>query len=138
VDAGAKFVTWVPLAAIGLLIFEFRQQAWDTMRWAGLVLAGTGFILLTVARIHLGNSFSIAPEARQLVTRGVYSRIRHPVYVFSFLGIAGLILYLHVPVFLILLVPIAAMQIWRARTEERVLRNAFGIAYEEYRRRTWF
>lgn len=134
----AKLVTWVPLVAIAAIMVEVRHQPWDAMRWAGLLLAIGGFTLLTVARINLGDSFSIAPEARQLVTTGVYSRVRHPVYVFSFVGIAGLILYLHVPVFLLVLVPIAAMQVFRARAEEKVLTATFGSAYTVYRQKTWF
>jgi protein-S-isoprenylcysteine O-methyltransferase Ste14 len=30
------------------------------------------------------------------------------------------------------------MQIWRARREAQVLEAAFGDAYREYRRKTWF
>ena len=134
----ARVVTWVPLAAIAAIMFTTRHQPWDAMRWAGFVLALAGFILLTVARMNLGDSFSVTPEARQLVTRGVYSRLRHPVYIFGFLGIAGLILYLHLPIFLIVLLPLGVMQVFRARAEERVLRQAFGPVYEEYRHKTWF
>jgi protein-S-isoprenylcysteine O-methyltransferase Ste14 len=132
------FVTWVPLAAIVAIMIGTRQQPWDAMRWAGLLLALTGFVLLTVARITLGNSFSVTAQARQLVTTGIYSKIRNPVYVFSAMGLSGLVLYLHVPKFLLLLVPLAILQVVRARAEEKVLRAAFGEAYEEYRSRTWF
>lgn len=134
----AKAVTFLPPVAVALIMFELRNQPWDAMRWVGLVLTVFGFAFLTIARIELGNSFSVAAEARQLITRGIYSRIRHPVYVFSFIGIAGFILYVHLPIFLLALVPVAALQVWRARVEERVLRAAFGSAYEEYRQRTWF
>ena len=133
----AKLVTFVPPVAIAVIMFDLRDQPWDAMRCAGLVLTVVGLSLLTIARIELGNSFSVAAEARQLVTGGIYSRIRNPIYVFGSLAIAGLILYLHKPIFLLVLVPIGALQVWRARAEERVLRAAFGSAYEEYRRHTW-
>ena len=137
-NAGAKFVTYVPLVAIALVMIEMRHQPWDAMRWAGVILASVGFVLLTVARLELGNSFSVTPQARRLVTQGVYSKIRHPVYIFSALGLSGLILYLHLPVFLIVLVPLIAMQVWRARAEERVLHAKFGEEWERYRQQTWF
>lgn len=137
-NLSAKFVTFVPPIALAAIMFDLRHEPWDAMRWAGLVLFVVGLTFLTIARINLGNSFSVAAEARQLVTRGIYSRIRHPVYVFSFLVVAGLILYLHLPIFLLALIPLAALQVWRARIEERVLRAAFGAAYEEYRQHTWF
>ena len=137
-NPAAKLVTFVPPIALAAIMFDLRDQPWDAMRWAGLVLVVFGLTFLTIARINLGNSFSVAAEARQLVTGGIYSRIRHPVYVFSFLVVGGLILYLHMPIFLLALIPLAAMQVWRARVEERVLQAAFGTAYDEYRQRTWF
>ena len=137
-NPAAKLVTFVPPIALAAIMFDLRDQPWDAMRWAGLVLVVFGLTFLTIARINLGNSFSVAAEARQLVTGGIYSRIRHPVYVFSFLVVGGLILYLHMPIFLLALIPLAAMQVRRARVEERVLQAAFGTAYDEYRQRTWF
>jgi protein-S-isoprenylcysteine O-methyltransferase Ste14 len=42
------------------------------------------------------------------------------------------------PVFWIALVIVVISQMIRARREERVLEAAFGDAYREYRRTTWF
>ena len=135
--ASAKFVTYVPLLAIAAILIALRNQAWDAMRWTGLVLAGIGFSLLTAARIELGNSFSVTPQARKLVTGGIYSRIRHPIYVFSSIGLAGLSLYVHLPILLALLVPLVVMQLLRARAEDKLLHEHFGKAWEEYRKGTW-
>jgi protein-S-isoprenylcysteine O-methyltransferase Ste14 len=108
------------------------------MRIAGLVLVAFGLLMLTIARIQLGNAFSVTPQARMLVTHGIYSRVRHPVYVFSAIAIAGLVLYLRQPIFLLLLLVLIPVQIARAREEERVLDRHFGGAYAEYKRTTWF
>jgi len=97
-----------------------------------------GFTLLTLARISLGNAFSLRPEATRLVITGLYSRIRNPIYVFGTLAIAGIILYIGKPVFLTLLLPVVALQMWRARAEGRVLESRFGEEYRRYRARTWF
>jgi protein-S-isoprenylcysteine O-methyltransferase Ste14 len=94
--------------------------------------------LWITARIQLGRSFSIAPKATALVTRGIYSRIRNPIYVFSATWIAGLALALGKPIGLLLLIPLIPMQVARARREGRVLEAEFGEAYREYRRKTWF
>jgi protein-S-isoprenylcysteine O-methyltransferase Ste14 len=52
-------------------------------------------ILLTISRIQLGDSFSVSPQAKQLVTRGgLYSRIRNPIYVFGTIVFAGPFLFL--------------------------------------------
>ena len=111
---------------------------WNWQRYAGtvLVLVGVGFI--AVARYQLGKSFSVKAEAHQLVTIGLYSKIRNPIYVFGMVLIAGVILVLQRPVLWLALVAALVVQSIRARREARVLEAAFGDAYREYRRKTWF
>jgi protein-S-isoprenylcysteine O-methyltransferase Ste14 len=101
-----------------------------------LVIVGVAFI--GVARYQLGKSFSIRPKARELVTHGLYSKIRNPIYVFGAMIILGLILVLQRPVLWVGLAAIVAIQTIRARREARVLEQAFGDSYREYRRKTWF
>ena len=112
--------------------------AWMPVRIAGLVLTVAGLSLITLARWQLGNAFSIEPRATTLVTRGLYARIRNPVYVFGLALIAGIILYLEQPQFLAVLIPLAVMQMIRARREAKVLEARFGEEYRSYRARTWF
>jgi protein-S-isoprenylcysteine O-methyltransferase Ste14 len=103
-----------------------------------LLLTAVSFALWMTARIQLGRSFSIAPKATALVTRGLYSKIRNPIYVFSAAWIAGLALALGHPIALLLVIPVIPMQIARARREARVLEESFGDEYREYRPKTWF
>ena len=105
---------------------------------AGLALSMAAFLLWAAARIQLGSSFSVRPKAKALVTRGIYSRIRNPIYVFGMMWIAGLVLTVGKPSWLLILVLLIPMQIIRARREGRVLEEKFGEAYREYRRKTWF
>ncbi len=77
-------------------------------------------------------------EVRELVTHGLYSRLRNPIYVFVDLMLFGLIL-----VFgrLWLLAPLAVLvlgQILQSRSEATVLQAKFGQAYLSYRAQTWF
>ncbi|HDL85685.1 MAG TPA: DUF1295 domain-containing protein, partial [Candidatus Acetothermia bacterium] len=60
----------------------------------GLCLSAADVPLWFVARWQLGASFSVRPDARQLVTRGLYSKLRHPVYVFGSLAWLGALLVL--------------------------------------------
>lgn len=94
--------------------------------------------LLATARYQLGHSFSVTPRARTLVTHGIYSRIRNPIYVFSALMIAGVVFVLHRPWLWLIFVFLVPMQIARARKEAQVLEKAFGERYLEYRSQTWF
>ena len=134
----ALMVTIVPLVAIAYLVWEFAHPPWTSMRVPGLVLMVPALILLTTARLQLGNSFSLAPHATQLVTRGIYSRIRNPIYLFGTFVFSGLFLFLERPLLLLLLVPVLILQISRARAEARVLEAHFGDQYRQYKAATWF
>jgi protein-S-isoprenylcysteine O-methyltransferase Ste14 len=134
----ARFVTFAPLFALCAILVVFGRVPWTPMRMLGLLLLIPGFALLTIARLNLGNAFSVAPRATTLVTTGIYSRIRNPIYVFSALGLAGLFLYLNQPLWLLILLPLVIVQAWRAHAESRVLEAKFGDEYRRYRAQTWF
>ena len=114
------------------------SEPWNIERYVGSVLVIVGVAFIGVARYQLGKSFSIRPKARELVTHGLYSKIRNPIYVFGAMIILGLILVLQRPVLWVGLAAIVAIQTVRARREARVLEQAFGDSYREYRRKTWF
>lgn len=136
----AKFFIILPMVFIAWLIFDSAQSysALTPLRIIGLITAIVNFTILTIARLQLGNSFSLTPQARQLVTRGLYSRIRNPIYVFSAIGIAGLFLYLDRPYLLLILLIVIPLQLYRARAEARVLELRFGDEYRRYKAATWF
>jgi protein-S-isoprenylcysteine O-methyltransferase Ste14 len=133
----ARFVIVALLVGLCGILVVFHA-AWTPTRILGLALMIPGFALLTIARIHLGNAFSVAPRASTLVTAGVYSRIRNPIYIFSTIGLTGVFLYLNQPLWLLILVPLVFVQTWRAHAEARVLEARFGDQYRRYRTQTWF
>lgn len=104
----------------------------------GSLLAIPSFVFWLTAKLQLGSSFTARPEARALVTHGLYSRIRHPIYFFSSLALIGTAICLRSWWFDLLVVISVPLQLWRVRLEEKVLREKFGEAYLEYRQGTWF
>ncbi len=121
-----------------LLIIIFYAGPWNVWRTLGLIIAVPSLVLLFVARFQLGTSFAVKPKATVLVTHGLYSKIRNPMYLFSFLLIVGLLVALQKPYLYPLLAVIVVVQLIRVRQESRVLEEKFGDEYREYRKKTWF
>ena len=125
------------ICALLWLVFSI-PGAWDLQRCLGAALVVVGAGGIATARYQLGKSFSLTAQAQQLVTHGIYSKIRNPIYVSGGVMLAGIVLVLHRPVLWLVLLALIVMQTLRARREAKVLEAAFGDAYREYRRKTWF
>jgi protein-S-isoprenylcysteine O-methyltransferase Ste14 len=132
----------IAIPLIVLLLYFFlpgvKEQPWTALRIGGAILALLGYVLVTVARIQLGNSFAVRPEAKELITHGFYARIRNPMYVFLDIMLLGIFLVLKAYWFLIALTILAAMQVVQSRREAKVLEGKFGQRYLDYRNQTWF
>jgi protein-S-isoprenylcysteine O-methyltransferase Ste14 len=126
--------------AVFVVIFAFIawEQPWTAPHIAGVAIFIPSFVLFVLARIQLGRAFSVQARATTLVTTGIYSRIRNPIYVFSGLMIAGVIIWANDLRFLLIFAVLIPMQILRARKEAKVLEEKFGEAYREYKQKTWF
>ena len=133
-------LTVFQLVVLGYLIWVLatHKSPWNAQRYIGTVLAVVGVTFIIVARVQLGKSFSIKPEAHELVTTGLYSKIRNPIYVFGTIVLTGVAMLVQKLSLWVILVVLVIVQVIRARREARVLEAAFGDAYREYRRKTWF
>jgi len=140
-DRGTILRVWLPMVA-GLLvlgwIFHSVPEPYGSTRLIGLLVALIGLAGVILSRYTLGRSFSVAPKATALVTSGIYSRIRNPIYISGMIFLIGVILIVERPKVLAVLLVLIPMQIIRARREAAVLEAKFGDAYREYRKRTWF
>jgi protein-S-isoprenylcysteine O-methyltransferase Ste14 len=128
----------VALVAVVFLAVHFSGLPWTLTRIAGVVIGLPSLALLILARIELGGSFAVTPKAQTLVTHGLYSRIRNPIYIFGALTIAGCFFYINLPFAVLIFVALVPLQIYRARQEGKVLEAKFGEEYRQYKSRTWF
>jgi protein-S-isoprenylcysteine O-methyltransferase Ste14 len=128
------------VAMIGLSVYVMHTPhlPWTAWRIAGIAIAAPAFILFVAARIELGRAFSVQAKATTLVTTGIYSRIRNPIYVFGAILVLGFIIWMGRPWWLLIFVVIIPLQVVRSRKEERVLKDKFGAAYLDYKQKTWF
>jgi len=103
---------------------------------AGASLVGIALIVVAWARLELGHSFTPFPRPRErgeLVTRGPFRVVRHPIYLGATLLFVGLSLLYSWPS-LILSGALGLLWAAKARVEERYLVARFP-EYEQYRRR---
>lgn len=132
------FVFQFCIVVVVILAVVFRPGQWSVARWLGLAIAIPAAVLLFTARWQLGASFSVTPKARALVTHGVYSKIRNPIYVFSALMLLGVLIALQYRYAFLLLALLIPIQMVRAHQESKILEATFGDEYRKYRMGTWF
>src|ERR1700733_10939752 len=134
-----NLITLAVIAVFSVICFRHATgYEWTATRIVGIAIAAPALLLFVLARIQLGRAFSIEAKASTLVTSGLYSRIRNPIYVFGALLIVGLI-FLSGKVWLLLFFAVLIpLQIYRSRNESQVLEAKFGDEYLAHKRKTWF
>lgn len=103
----------------------------------GLIVTLLGVILTAWSKIVLGAWFSTTlgvKPGHQVVTRGPYRLVRHPMYSGLLLVLlGGALVYNSDAVLLLLCAPFCGLFYWQSVIEERLLAAHFGDAFSQYR-----
>lgn len=102
---------------------------------ASVFVTTTAFLGAIWSLAYLRRNLSIIPEARRLATGGPYRLVRHPLYFFEILAAVGVIATGPGAIQFVSFFGFVAMQMTRARFEERLLAGTFS-EYAAYARRT--
>jgi len=122
------------VAILPLLIFGKSRHDGDTLLLEGIEVLGVLFIVFAVigrlwAVLYIG-----ARKNRTVMRDGPYSMCRHPLYLFSTLGVMGFgMMMLSVIATVVLTGLTFVILMWTARLEERYLIAEFGDDYLDYR-----
>ncbi|MBI3556096.1 MAG: isoprenylcysteine carboxylmethyltransferase family protein [Deltaproteobacteria bacterium] len=131
----------LPILSIATPFLSFANYPLHPMMFgAGVACLGLNFWLFYRSHADLGTNWSMTLEVRdghQLISSGVYGRIRHPMY-------AAIYLYALAQAFLLpnwiagpaSLVTFTLMFALRLRPEEKMMIDKFGSAYRDYASRT--
>jgi len=126
--------SWLPAGMIRSLV----PVAWHRpLAFLALYLGLVGASLALWAVVHLGRSFAVLVSVRQVVLRGPYHYVRHPIYLSYVLQMIGLLVAYGSPLALLLVSGHFAITVHRARLEEALL-AAHSEEYRLYRARTGF
>lgn len=140
VQGTAYSVVWAWRRPLGAA-FVPAAGPWGRLAFdAAAVLLGAWAVWLVAAAIVvLGKQWSFAArvvEGHELAIEGPYAIVRHPIYtaMLAMLVATGLVVS-RWPALLVALPLFAVGTYVRVRSEERLLREAFGAEYEDYARR---
>ena len=105
----------------------------------GALLSLAGLLIMFFAFRALGGAIQVSPEPRpdaQLVIRGIYNRLRHPIYTAIVIVVVGL--FLRKPTLLVGIATaiVIAFLVMKVRIEEKMLLARYP-GYAAYKARTW-
>src|SRR5215471_18845921 len=144
-EVGLLALAWIgffiPLILIASPAFSFGEYPLRAAPFvAGVICFVFGLWLFYRAHADLGTNWSLTLELRehhQLITRGVYRQIRHPMY--SALALYSLAHALVIPNWVAgpsNMIAFAILLALRVEAEERMMRDEFGDQYAAYAART--
>lgn len=106
---------------------------------AGLVGTALGIAISIYARLSLGANWSgvvTLKAGHELIRKGLYRRIRHPIYTGILLGMVGTAMIRNHLRSWIGFALVFATFYFKARREERFLKQEFGARFDEHAQRT--
>jgi len=148
---------WFRVLRLGILsvTFVFLLSPWLRVGWlgrrfvpesavargAGLTLTAAGLLLCVWARRTLGDYWSDKVALKvdhQLIRRGPYAHLRHPIYSGVLLAVAGTAVAIGEWRGLVALALLGANYFVKAKREDRILASRFGERFTEYKRQAGF
>jgi len=134
-------ISGIILVAAGAVELYLRQPQFS---WVFFLIGFPLFVIGTIVRMagqnNLDKQFTIAVKIvdnHELITDGIHSYIRHPMYTGMFLMLIGLCLALQsfagILVTILLVIPAG---VYRVYVEEKVLLKFFGKKYSDYMKKT--
>jgi protein-S-isoprenylcysteine O-methyltransferase Ste14 len=125
----AYFLPFFYSRGIGAFLFP------ESIPYLGALILLSGYFVRILASRTLRRQFShyvTVHEYHQLITNGIYSLIRHPIYLGKLLALLGMFLVFPSWYGLFFFVLYSSILVRRISREERLLLKHFGSVYEEY------
>ena len=135
-DAGQLVLAVIFLIVWILDSFVFKYSTFlnDHIEWYAMIIPG--IIILTgagyLAKAGLKSVFGETRETPQVITKGVFSVVRHPIYLGSILTYLGLIVMTLSLISVIVWILAIIFYYYISLHEEKLLLAKYGTKYEEY------
>jgi protein-S-isoprenylcysteine O-methyltransferase Ste14 len=135
----ASAVTWYLLTRSEFLGDAHVMNHGPLPSFVALVACLAGIVITVWARIVLGRNWSGSityKEDHELVDRGPYRFVRHPIYTGLLLMILGTAIVRGTPDALLAFVFFFVIHVWKLRREEKLMSRYFPDSYPGYMSRT--
>ena len=109
------------------------------LRIFDFAVAIMGLLFATWARITIGRNWGMPMSLREnheLVTRGPYAWVRHPIYTGLFMALLGTTLFYLLPLSILFSLLLSIYYFYAACREERTMLKRFPEQYPKYQKRT--
>ncbi|MFH1455909.1 MAG: isoprenylcysteine carboxylmethyltransferase family protein [archaeon] len=126
------------LFTILIVYFITSKFTLNTFFILGFLLSIIGIIIWWLGKLTLHNAFTAMPKAKKLMKKGIYSKIRHPIYFGLSLILIGWMILFQNWIIMIIFSSLIMILIIRAYFEEKILDKRFGKEYRTYKKETWF
>jgi protein-S-isoprenylcysteine O-methyltransferase Ste14 len=125
------------IAILSAVFIRFPLSGSAVFQYSGLIILLLGIVLRLYSVSYLGRYFTVdvnISKEHELVSTGIYKFIRHPSYLGSIISFTGFGLSLNNWIsFVIIIIAIPAVMIYRIKIEEKALSERFGEGYELYK-----
>ncbi|MCB5130650.1 isoprenylcysteine carboxylmethyltransferase family protein [Streptococcus mutans] len=137
-DQGTRYVI-IASVVLSIAMLNNPINFYPLPEWGiylGIFLVLLGIIFRLYAINYLGKAFTLnvqATDSQELISSGPYRLVRNPAYTGTVISILGLsFVTLNTLSILVILLILSIAYAIRIRTEEKVLNQHFGKAYQDY------
>lgn len=147
VDRGTLRIVWITVGianSLGIICsFFIRLPVSNNLfiPYFGLALITFGMIIRFISILTLGKFFTVDVTVRsdhKIKKDGIYRLLRHPSYAGSILSFIGFGFSLNNWISLVVVsIPVTFAMLYRIKVEENLLKEQFGVDYQNYMKKTY-
>ena len=106
--------------------------------YVGLVIFSLGLLIWWIGKLNLDDAFNTGINPTKFITNGIYSKIRHPIYIGLCLTLLGFAIFIPSVIWLGVFAVTFFVVIIKVHLEEERLFEKFGKKYMNHKKKTWF
>jgi protein-S-isoprenylcysteine O-methyltransferase Ste14 len=121
------------------IIFRYQFNDGEYLQAIGFIIGAIGVVILITGIMTLGKNFTTSINPKSLVTYGIYSKIRHPIFIGVILVYLGIeLIFQSIYGLLLVIFVLIPFYIYSAIEEEKMLSKIFKDKYTAYKKKTLF